>query len=561
MIEIAAKDKRSKKRQEAFKHRRVSTNSFDRTMRFKNQGYGDVGASGSRRSLKGFNVTSGSAQGDIDDYNYTLRQRARMLYMGAPIATSAIRTNRTNVVGTGLRPKSTIDAELLGMTDEEAIAWQKKTEREFALWAEDKKACDATGVNNFYGLQQLVLISWLVSGDVFALVKRAKPSFYHPYALRLHLIEADRIATPIGGTYASGISITSSKAKNGNWIYDGVEVDKNGAIVAYYIRSSYPQEQPVVAESYTRVAAYGKRTGLPNILHVMDSERPEQYRGVSYLAQVIEPLLQLRRYSESELMAAVVEAMFTGWITTDASPQEMPLPELYPDEEDDGVTDENEYSMGPGQINVLKPGEGITFGDPKRPSSGFSNFVESVSAQVGAALEIPADLLLKRFNSSYSASRAALMEAWKAFRERRTWLVDDFCMPAWTLWMSEAVARGRIYAPGFFDDPILRAAYLACDWVGPSAGQLDPTKEITAEILAIEHGLTTHSDAAIRLNGSKFDDNVARLSHENEILAEATAAASAQSDATASISESARSTPSREATTTIEEGNNDDETT
>ena len=32
----------------------------------------------------------------------------------------------------------------------------------------------------------------------------------------------------------------------------------------------------------------------------MDSERPDQYRGVPYLAQVIEPLLQLRRYTESE---------------------------------------------------------------------------------------------------------------------------------------------------------------------------------------------------------------------------------------------------------------------
>ena len=41
---------------------------------------------------------SGSPKEDIDANNYTLRQRARMLYMAAPIATSAIRTNRTNVV-------------------------------------------------------------------------------------------------------------------------------------------------------------------------------------------------------------------------------------------------------------------------------------------------------------------------------------------------------------------------------------------------------------------------------------------------------------------------------
>ena len=67
-----------------------------------------------------------------------------------------------------------------------------------------------------------------------------------------------------------------------------------------------------------RVQAYGERTGLPNILHVMESERPDQYRGVSYLAQVIEPLLQLRRYTESELTAAVVESFFTAFIKTEA---------------------------------------------------------------------------------------------------------------------------------------------------------------------------------------------------------------------------------------------------
>ena len=74
-----------------------------------------------------------------------------------------------------------------------------------------------------------------------------------------------------------------------------------------------------------------------------------------------------------------------------------------------------------------------------------------------AALEIPADLLLKKFNASYSASRAALLEAWKAFKMRREWLADDFCRPLYEVWMSEAVARGRIYAPGFFTNPAIHA--------------------------------------------------------------------------------------------------------
>ena len=122
--------------------------------------------------MKGFTAPSGSPREDIDFNNYTLRQRARMLYMAAPIATSAIKTNRTNVVGVGLKLKSRIDREALGLTPEQAEAWQKTTEREFALWAENKRSCDATGINNFYGLQQLALISWLLSGDCIGVLKQ-----------------------------------------------------------------------------------------------------------------------------------------------------------------------------------------------------------------------------------------------------------------------------------------------------------------------------------------------------------------------------------------------------
>lgn len=82
---------------------------------------------------------SKSPQSDIDLNNATLRERSRMLYMGAPIATSAIKNNRTNIVGTGLVLKASIDREALGMTEEEAAAWQRRAEREFALWAEDKQ--------------------------------------------------------------------------------------------------------------------------------------------------------------------------------------------------------------------------------------------------------------------------------------------------------------------------------------------------------------------------------------------------------------------------------------
>lgn len=491
-----------------------------------NKGYSQAGASHTKKALKAFQVASGSTAEDINDNNYTLRQRSRMLYMSAPIATAALKRQRTNVVGSGLWLKSTIDRDTLGMSKEQAEAWQKKVQAEFDLWASRKQACDATGVNNFYGMQQLVALSWPMSGDVFALIKRADPTPLMPYSLRLHLIEADRVRTPetmANGAYLSFpmASPTTHRLQNGNTIYDGVEVDRNGAVVAYHFANTHPFQMDGAETRFARVEAYGRETGLPNVLHIMDTERPEQYRGVPYLAQAIEPLLQMRRYTEAEITAAVVQSFFTAFVKTEAGADDIPFNEVGGDGVQEASRDPNEYEMGPGTINIMDPGESVDFGSPTHPNTGFDMFMRALCEQVGAALEIPADLLLMSFNSSYSASRAALLEAWKGFKMRREWLADDFCRPVYELWLTEAVARGRISAPGFLTDPLIRQAYLGSEWIGPSQGQLDPTKEVTAAVTAIDNGLSTREAEAIRLNGSEFSRNVDKLANENKQLAEA----------------------------------------
>lgn len=488
-----------------------------------NKGYSEGGASYNKKAFKGFRVASGAPNEDIDANNYTLRQRSRILYQCAPVATAALKRQRTNIVGSGLWLKSTIDRDTLGMSKEQAEAWQRRTQAEFDLWASRKQACDATGVNNFYSMQQLVALSWPMSGDVFALIKRAAATPLMPYSLRLHILEADRVRTPDApqaGSYRNPLLTTATtvKLENGNTIYDGVEVDRSGAIVAYHIANTHPFEYGAQQTEFVRVEAYGKNTGLPNVLHIMDTERPEQYRGVPYLAQVIEPILQLRRYTEAEIMAAVIQSFYTAFIKTEAGADDIPFNEPAGADEEKVSNDPNEYEMGPGAINIMEPGEDVVFGDPTHPNAGFEVFVRAMCEQVGAALEIPADLLMMSFNSSYSASRAALLEAWKGFKMRREWLADDFCRPVYEIWLTEAVARGRISAPGFLTDPLIRQAYLGSEWIGPSQGQLDPTKEVTAAVTAIENGLSTREAEAVKLNGSEYARNVDKLTVENEQL-------------------------------------------
>ncbi len=490
-----------------------------RSMAPQAMGYGDAGASHVKRSLQAFIARSGSPRDDIDVHSYTLRQRGRMLYMASPIATAAIRSSCTNVVGIGLKMKSRVNRDVLGMTPEQAAEWQKAVEAEWQLWAGKKQNCDAFGVNNFDGMQQLALASALMSGDCFALMMQAEKTPSSPYTLRVRLTEADLVSTPDTEGTLPGVT-TEAVAKNGNYIHDGVEVDKNtSAVVAYHFCNRYPFELTTIGQpkEWTRVEAYGGLTGQPNVLHIMRTERPGQYRGVTFLAPVIEQLLQIRRYTESELMAALIQSFFTAWIETASDPAAFPTNETIGENEEISQ-DDNDYEMTPGQVIHLKPGEKVNFGNPNIPTNGFDNFVKSVATQIGAALGIPRDVLLKEFNSSYSASRGALLEAYRTFKEQRKWLVDDFCQPVYEVWLAEAVARGRVHAPGFFSDPRIRAAYCGTQWIGPAQSQIDPLKEVKADVLAVDVGFKGYEQVVLEREGGDLVDNLDQLDAVKERL-------------------------------------------
>lgn len=489
-----------------------------------NSGYGDAGASMTRRAFKKYASRSGSPHADINRHNATLRSRARSLYMGSPLATSAIKSLRTSVVGQGLHLHAKVKRKYLGLSHEEAVALNAEIEEEFELWAGDKRSVDVTRLNDFYELQQIAMIAWRCSGDVFCGLEMDDSSPMRPYSLRLRLIEADRVSTP-GASHFSSLLSYGIEPRTKNRIYDGVEIDVQGGVVAYHVRNTYPREVSTEGVKWTRVLAVGEKTGEPNILHLMDAERPDQYRGVTCLAPAIESLLQLGRYLNSEESAALLESYLSLYITSNADSDGGPsllAPVTMPEDGEEMEEEERDpadYELSQGGVAFLKPGEGITAVEPKRPGTQFDPFICSVATQIGAALEIPVDVLLKSYNSSYSASRAALQNFWEKVRMDRDWFASDFCAEIYAVWFAEAVARGRIKAPGFFTDPRARMAYLSHEWNGPAMPHLDPVKEATAMEKMVKNGWMTNTQATTQLNGGDFMANMEQLKAEGEIMA------------------------------------------
>ena len=78
-------------------------------LKILDSGYGNYGASHTKKSLLGWLYGGGSAKEDIQENLSTLRQRCRDLYMGVPLATGAVENVPNKCRRSGLRLKSQID--------------------------------------------------------------------------------------------------------------------------------------------------------------------------------------------------------------------------------------------------------------------------------------------------------------------------------------------------------------------------------------------------------------------------------------------------------------------
>ena len=477
-------------------------------MNIRNSGYSHHGASRGKTSLLHWVSASKSPHEDISQNLPLLRERSRDLYAGGgPLGRGAIDRLTLNAIGSGLKLNVRIDPELLNMAESESRKWAAKAESEFDYWAASKDA-DFCRMQSFYELQVSAFRALLLDGECLAILREGE-KHGHVYGLQVMLIESDRLATPM-------------LKPPGVMIDEGVELDSYGRPCAYWIANRHPDSeisnQPRL--EYRRVPLYSP-DNRRNIIHLINPERISQHRGVPYLAPVIEQLKQLGRYTDAELMAAVVSGMYAIFFEHEQRNDGVIGEEEYASEQGlgdapglEGISQQEMY----GAIMDLPEGVKPVSVSPNRPNTSFDAFVMSLVRQIGGCLGIPAELLMLHFTASYSASRGALLEAWKLFRYWRSWFAENFCQPVYEEWLSEAVMKGRIQAPGYYDDDYTRKLYAWSTWTGPAQGQLDPVKEVNASILKVQHGFSTYQRETGELTGEDFDLNMKALKRERSLI-------------------------------------------
>lgn len=456
-------------------------------------------------TLANWNISPNSPDEDINDNLEDLRGKSRHLYMNNTIAGAALKKYKTRVVGQGLVPKPMINYQHIGISREESKKIEKIIKSRFDAWANSNNS-DASRMLSFYEQQALIVLSWVMNGDAFAIPLRKKREGVS-IDLCIQLLEADRVSSPFN--------------VNGDLTQAGIEYDKNGQLEAYHILSHYPNDiNPYQTKRYPAFNSLGKR----NIYHIFEPERIGQRRGVPILSPIIFALKQLGRYKDAEISAAVVNSMI-AMIIESKDKDSVGYAGDYGNAdntlEDDNGPRKRSVNVEHSQMIVAGAGETIKEYNTQRPNKQYKEFSEALYTEIGAELEIPKDSLLSDHKASYSAAKASMEEAEKRFECSRKILERRFCQPIYEEFILELIKNGDIDCPNFFNDDSIRRAFCKCVWVGAGKVSLDPLKEANAVRQRLENYTTTREIEAAG-HGLDFDEIVESRKEEELELAEIT---------------------------------------
>jgi len=478
-----------------------------------------------REALDGWDGSkfSGSlgALGDFDFVDYwTLRKRSLRLFRENIYAKGIIRRLVLNEIHTGLILAPTPVASVIwphddgAKRDELGVEYGDAFSTQFGLYANTPAVFDYDGTITFGKFQEIVRTESLICGDGI-IISRINRNTKLP---SWQWVNGDAVRTP-----------TDYTPRKGNYIRHGVEFNQYGKQVAFHIRQEIDGK-----ESYERVPCRGEKSGRRIAWMVYGSKTlVDDIRGEPFLADTLYMLKDLDRYRDAETRAAVVNAMLVWFIKknqtgvsgarpTDNMPNIKPGTKFVYRGEDKARLPMKVNE--PGTVFDLPYGEEVQSFQTNRPNVNYGTFEGAILAALAWTHDIPPEILLLKFSSNYSASRAANIEFEVYLKRQIKRLSDSICTPIYCEFITQAVLTGQLAAPGFIeahaDGSAWRviAAWLDCAWIGLSRPAIDREKEIDASQKALDNGLTTFDIESRRACGLSFRQVMATRKRENELM-------------------------------------------
>jgi lambda family phage portal protein len=420
----------------------------------------------STRSTSGWYTTTSSADAEVGAAIDKLRANARDLGRNNPFVSHAYEILAAKLVGTGIRPR-------LGNTISQQIR-----ERTLGLWDEWVDTCDADGLDDLYGLQRLVARTVVESGE--ALIRFVPtPGMGRRIPWVIRVLEPDYIDH--SRTYAlqdqSGVVIL------------GVEYSNNGRRLAYHMFTEHPGANLFTTR---RQGMTVERIPANLVAPVYWKTRPEQTRGVPWIAPCVLYAKNHDDLNATRLMRAQIQACYTAFVRK--IPESATIT---------GKTSQpREQQMQPGRIEYLLPEEDVSFGVPPQ-SEGDEEWQVMLLHAIAAGCGLNyASLTGDLRQVNYSSIRTGLLDFWALLDcWQKLMLKPMMCRPMWMHFDQIAGAsQSRLYAT-------------KVDWDFPDRPFIDPQKDGEATDAALLAGRRTFKEV-ISSTGKDPDAHIQQLKQE-----------------------------------------------
>lgn len=453
-----------------------------------------------------------------------MRARSWQLYYESEIAQTTIKRSVTWVISRGLRleaqPNEVVlrsEGYKIGKDDFKGI--DDIIEARWKVFANSKR-CSYNGQLNLAGLAKEQQKNKLISGDVLVILR------YKKKQLTIQLIDGACVKTPYGMIdWQEGFPVTTGQER----VINGVVISDKGEHIAYYIQTTLLQ--------FERVECKSKSTGLIMAYMVYGLKyRISNIRGVPTLAVAIESAQQIDRYKTATLANAEETAKITIGIEHEAfSTGENPLNQqmahaMYPTSPTDipsdlnGIALQNKVATTTGKQAINLPNGAKLTKLNHTAEVHYKEFYDTNANAICSTIGIPPEVAFMKYDSNFSASRAALKDWEHTILVNRDEAASDFYQPIYNVWLFTEVMTNKINLPGYIkayqeDNFTALDAFTETMWKGPTVPHIDPLKEVNAvRAMLGENGasipLTTAENATEMLNQGDYDENVKQFAEE-----------------------------------------------
>lgn len=452
-----------------------------------------------------------SADQDIFEAKDETDARVRDLIRNDSLVHHGRRLHQDNVVGSQYMLNCKPETRILGLDDVWATEFQEEVETKFMLFAESPNNwLDAQRINTFTGLIRLAVGVHLAAGEVLSVAEWIRDDPLRLYKTAIQMVDLDRLSNPWGTMDSENIR-------------RGIERDRRGAPIAYHIRKGHPTDftNPRAYE-WTRIPRI-KPWGRLQVIHIYEQLRPDQTRGISKMVSVLKETKMGKKFRDLTLQNAAVQATYAASIESDLPSEAVyqalgagnmgttAMGEIITEYARAFLGAISEYAGSSKNMHLdgvkiphLFPGTKLQLRPAGTPGGVGSDFEASLNRHLAANLDVSYEELTKDFTkTNYSGFKGGLNETRKAMASLKKQIADRQASAIYGLWFEEAMNLGELETmkgrETSFYEGVNKDAYLACDWIGASIGQIDELKETQAAALRVDKKLSTYEEEHGRL--------------------------------------------------------------